>query len=155
MVWWQAALWALAGGFVVEGLEFAALQRRHRKWPWQVDADAAEATGGTAAGPLGYFVAEMVRLAAGGVLGAALAAQITGPLPALAIGAAAPVIASHLAAYVPLPSLPSQAEADAGIAPSHATHTSLDHSSAATKPAQQRRHPTPSSGSAPERRGTT
>lgn len=101
MVWWQGALWALAGGFVVEGLEFAAVQRRYGKWPWQVDA-AATGDGG-AAGPLGYFLAELIRLAAGGVLGAALAGQVTAPLPALAIGAAAPVIAGHLATYVPLP----------------------------------------------------
>jgi hypothetical protein len=103
MAWWQAALWALAGGFVMEGLEFSALWRRHRRWPWQIDADAADTAGGGAAGPLGYFLAELARLAAGGILGAALAGQVTGPLPALAIGAAAPAIAGRLAAYVPLP----------------------------------------------------
>lgn len=110
MVWWQAALWALAGGFVVEGLEFAALQRRHHKWPWQVDAEALAsnpppgdtADNTAAAGPLGYFIAELIRLAAGGLLGAAMAGQITAPLPALAIGAAAPIVAGNLGAYIPL-----------------------------------------------------
>lgn len=141
MAWWQAALWALAGGFVVEGLEFVALLRRHRKWPWQVDA---EATGSTAAGPLGYFIAEIVRLAAGGILGAALAAQVTGPLPAVAIGAAAPVIAGHLTAYVPLPPPPPDAE----VQPARTS----DSGPAVPKPAQQRRRPTPRSAS--EQRGT-
>jgi hypothetical protein len=155
MVWWQAALWALAGGFVVEGLEFAALQRRHRKWPWQVDADAAEAAGGAAAGPLGYFVAEVMRLAAGGVLGAALTAQITGPLPAVAIGAAAPVIAGHLAAYVPLSPMPSQADAVAGGTPSPAALGGLDNRSAAAELAQERRDSTTDFGSVSERRGMT
>ncbi|WP_125783509.1 hypothetical protein [Amycolatopsis sp. WAC 01375] len=155
MMWWQAALWALAGGFVVEGLEFAALQRRYRKWPWQVDADAAEGAGGTAAGPLGYFVAELVRLAAGGILGAALSAQVTGPLPAVAIGAAAPVIAGHLAAYVPLPPIPSQDGQVAGAAPPPVAHDGLDHNSAAAKPTQERRHPSPDSESLPESRGMT
>lgn len=140
---------------MVEGFEFTALQRRYRKWPWQVDADAAEATGGTAAGPLGYFVAEIVRLAAGGILGAALAAQITGPLPAVAIGAAAPVIAGHLAAYVPLLPMPTHTDTDTDAGPPQVTHTGLDHSSAAAGPAQQFHHPTPSSGPAPERKGTT
>ncbi|WP_125726889.1 hypothetical protein [Kibdelosporangium aridum] len=108
MVWWQAALWALAGGVVVEGLEFAALQRRHHKWPWEVDAEVVRSDS-TAAGPLGYFLGELVRLATGGILGAALAGQITGPLAALAIGAAAPAIAGHLGVYVPLPPAAPQA----------------------------------------------
>lgn len=112
MAWWQAALWALAGGFVIEGLEFSALWQRHRRWPWQVDAEST-AGEGKAAGPWGYFLAELARLAAGGVLGAALAGQVTGPLPALAIGAAAPVIAGRLVAYVPLP------EVAPDLAPQH------------------------------------
>jgi hypothetical protein len=103
MAWWQAALWALAGGFVLEGLEFSVLLRRHRCWPWQVDADTA---GGAAAGPLGYFLAEMVRLAVGGILGAGFAGQVTGPIPALAIGVAAPAIVGRLTTYVPLPEAP-------------------------------------------------
>lgn len=107
MVWWHAGLWALAGGFVVEGLEFAALQRRHRRWPWQVDAETNPAENTMGAGPAGYFIAELVRLIAGGVLGAAMASQITAPLPALALGAAAPIVAGNLAAYIPLPAPPA------------------------------------------------
>ncbi|WP_143267176.1 hypothetical protein [Amycolatopsis thailandensis] len=111
MLWWQAALWALAGGFVVEGLEFAAVLRRHRLWPWQVDPRPETDIGTTAAGPLGYFIGEVVRLAVGGVLGAALSGQITDSLPALAIGAAAPAVAGNLFAFVPLPHQPDTSQA--------------------------------------------
>ncbi len=104
MIWWEAALWALAGGFVAEGLEFAALQRRHRKWPWQVDAEASTDESDVGSGVLGSFVGEALRLAAGCILGAALAGQVTGPLPALAIGATAPVVAGNLLTFVPLQS---------------------------------------------------
>jgi hypothetical protein len=153
MVWWQAALWALAGGFVVEGLEFAALQRRHRKWPWQVDAEATAVTDGTAAGPLGYFVGEVLRLAAGGVLGAALAGQVTGPLPALAIGAAAPVIAGHLAAYVPLPTVASEASPPGTMDPSSLDQVGQGNNG--SLPAHQRSLPVPMPEPLPEREGTT
>ncbi|MBP2321537.1 hypothetical protein JOF56_001922 [Kibdelosporangium banguiense] len=151
MVWWQAALWALAGGFVVEGLEFAALQRRHRKWPWQVDTEATEATG---AGPLGYFLAELVRLAVGGVLGAALAGQVTGPLPALAIGAAAPIIAGHLTAYLPLPPTPHQVgPADTTSPP--AAQTIPENVPPPATPAQPQPRPAPAPEPMHERGGTT
>jgi hypothetical protein len=156
MAWWQVALWALAGGFVVEGLEFTALQRRHRKWPWQVDAEAAETTGSTAAGPLGYFLAELVRLAAGGILGAALAGQVTGPLPAVAIGAAAPIIAGHLAAYVPLPPRPAQDGPAISTIPSATAQASSDNNGAlSTRSAQRQRRPASSPEPLPERGGTT
>jgi hypothetical protein len=153
MVWWQAALWALAGGFVVEGLEFAALLRRHRKWPWQVDAEAAAAVDGAAAGPLGYFLAELVRLAAGGVLGAALAGQITAPLPALAIGAAAPIIAGHLTAFVPLPPTAPQSSLVGDANASATAQTSSETGSSPAMPRQPRADPT--AELQPERRGTT
>jgi hypothetical protein len=125
MEWWQAALWALAGGVVVEGLEFAALQRRHRKWPWEVDAEASAGADSTAAGPLGYFLGELLRLGAGGILGAALAGQVTGPLAALAIGAAAPAIAEKLVAYVPLPPTPSEASPAPAAVPQPPAQPSL------------------------------
>ncbi|TCO47312.1 hypothetical protein EV192_11752 [Actinocrispum wychmicini] len=154
MVWWQACLWALAGGFVAEGLEFAALQRRYRKWPWEVDAEATAPTGGTAAGPLGYFIAELIRLAVGGILGAALAGQVTAPLPALAIGATAPVVAGHLAAYLPLPSAPAPDTPPSNTAPSTNARTMSNtqpHTTKVTRPrtltappnAQTKRQETP------------
>jgi hypothetical protein len=105
MQWWEAGLWALAGGFVVEGLEFSTVRRRHRQWPWQVDAAASESnvdSTSSAAGPLGYFIGEFIRLAAGSVLGAAMAGSVSAPLPALAVGAAAPIIAGNLASLIPM-----------------------------------------------------
>lgn len=154
MVWWQAALWALAGGFVVEGLEFAALLRRHHKWPWQVDAEAAATIGGTAAGPLGYFLAELVRLAAGGVLGAALAGQVTAPLPALAIGAAAPIIAGHLTAYIPLPPNPPQVDPIRDANRVSMAETAPESGPSPAKPAPRPPRPVPTAERPRERRGT-
>lgn len=99
MNWLHAALWGVAGGFVLEGLEFHAVLRRHGKWPWKVTGR------GVRAGATGYVCAELIRLAVGGILAGAAAAsgQVSGALAALAIGVAAPVMVERLAALVPIP----------------------------------------------------
>jgi hypothetical protein len=92
----QAALWGLFGGFAVEGLDLITALRR-RGWPWRVE-------GPPEAGPVGYAVAELIRLIIGGGVAWAVAAsgQITGPAGALAVGAAAPLIVERLTSAVPL-----------------------------------------------------
>lgn len=97
--WVHAALWGVAGGFVLEGLELWAALRRHGKWPWKVTGRGAKA------GAVGYLIAELIRLTAGGILAAAAAAsgQVSGPLAALAIGVAAPMMVERLTALIPLP----------------------------------------------------
>jgi hypothetical protein len=99
VTWHEAALWGLAGGFVVEGLDLYTAVRRHGKWPWRVTGP------GPAAGLAGYVVAELVRLLIGGVLaaGAAASSQVSGAVAAMAIGVAAPVMVERLTALIPLP----------------------------------------------------
>lgn len=105
--WVQAALWGVAGGFVLEGLEFHAALRRHGRWPWKVTGRGARV------GTAGYLIAELIRLMAGGILAGAASAsgQVSGPLAALAIGVAAPVMVERLTALIPLPSSESTSPA--------------------------------------------
>jgi hypothetical protein len=81
----QLALWGLAGGFVVEGLELVAAIRRTRGWPWRVHGEVGLAP---------YLVSVALRLAVSGVLAAALGAngQVSGPAGAAMIGITAPLI---------------------------------------------------------------
>src|SRR4051812_41851875 len=100
-----AGLWGMAGGFVVEGLEFYVAVRRHGSWPWKVVGP------GIKAGPRAYAVAESIRSLVGGVLAGSAAAsgQVAGPLAAVAIGVAAPFIVDRLSTLVPLQLPPSTA----------------------------------------------
>jgi hypothetical protein len=97
MVGLDAGLWGLFGGFAVEGLELYTAWRRYGRWPWN-SPDSSEA------GPWGYAVAEVVRLLIGAGLAWAAAAtgQISGPLGALGVGAAAPTIIGQMARTIPL-----------------------------------------------------
>lgn len=81
----QLALWGLAGGFAVEGLELVSAIRRTRGWPWRVDGEVG-------LGP--YLFSVAVRLAISAVLAVALGAngQVSGPAGALMIGITAPLI---------------------------------------------------------------
>ena len=81
----QLALWGLAGGFAVEGLELVAAIRRTRGWPWRVDGEVG-------LGP--YLLSVVLRLAISAVLAMALGAngQVSGPAGALMIGITAPLI---------------------------------------------------------------
>jgi hypothetical protein len=116
-----AGLWGLFGGFAVEGLEFYAVWQRYRRWPWRaLSSDDIDSAGGTPpahqeAGAWGYAVAEVIRLLIGAGLAWAAAAtgQISGPLGALGVGAAAPTIIGQLVRTIPLelpaPTLPGAA----------------------------------------------
>lgn len=101
--WVHAGLWGLAGGFIVEGLELYVAVRQKGKWPWRVDGESEN----DQAGPLAYVIAETIRMVIGGILAGASAAsgQVTGPLAAVAIGVAAPVMVGHLTALLPIPAL--------------------------------------------------
>jgi hypothetical protein len=110
MVGLVAGLWGLFGGFAVEGLELYAAWQRYRRWPWQRPGDSeVSATNGAdqelgEVGVWGYIVAETIRLLIGAGLAWAAAAtgQISGPLGALGVGAAAPTIIGQLMRAVPL-----------------------------------------------------
>lgn len=54
---------------------------------------------------MGYAVAELVRLVAGGVLASGTAASglVSGPLAAIAIGVATPLMVERLTGLIPLP----------------------------------------------------
>lgn len=94
----QAGLWGLAGGFVVDGLEFYTAVRRYGCLPWKVKGPGLEA------GRVAYLIAESVRMLVGGILasGAASSGQVSGPLAAIAIGVAAPLMVERLTALIPL-----------------------------------------------------
>lgn len=94
----QAGLWGLAGGFVVDGLEFYTTVRRYGCLPWKVKGPGLEA------GRTAYLVAESVRMLIGGILasGAASSGQVSGPLAAIAIGVAAPLMVERLTTLIPL-----------------------------------------------------
>ena len=95
MSWIDAALWGVLGSCAVEGLDCNTAVRRHGRWPWR-------ARGPHEVGAFGYVVAELIRLIIGGVLAAAAVSQFTGPVGALAVGIAAPLIVERLARAVPL-----------------------------------------------------
>ncbi|MCA1705637.1 MAG: hypothetical protein LC808_21210 [Actinobacteria bacterium] len=97
MTWIEAALWGLFGGFAVEGLDLYGAVRRRGCWPWR-------AVGPREVGAAGYFVAELIRLVIGSGLAWALAesGQINGPIGALAVGIAAPLIVERLTRAMPL-----------------------------------------------------
>ncbi|MFD5092782.1 hypothetical protein ACFWMR_19430 [Amycolatopsis thailandensis] len=105
MNWVHAGLWGLTGGFIVEGLELYVAVRQKGAWPWRVTGE------GPTAGPAAYAVAETIRMLIGGILAAATAAsgQVAGPLAAVAIGVAAPVMVGHLTALLPIPMKPADA----------------------------------------------
>ena len=91
MEWWQVAIWGFLGGFIVDGLEVWRLVRSNNgSWPAQCSSFA-------------FFVAEMIRLISGAVLSVAfgISKQISGPLGALAIGVATPLIVEKLSALLP------------------------------------------------------
>lgn len=97
MLWVEAALWGLSGGFAVEGLDLYGAVRRRGCWPWR-------ARGPREVGPVGYFVAELIRLVIGSILASALAesSQINTAFGALAVGVAAPLIVERLTQAIPL-----------------------------------------------------
>jgi hypothetical protein len=89
-----AGSWGLFGAFAVEGMDLYDAVRRHRRWPWHdAGGSSAEATA------VQYAIAELIRLMIGWGLAIASVGtgQVSGPLGAIAVGAAAPVIISRWA----------------------------------------------------------
>lgn len=93
MVGVVAGVWGLFGGFAVSGLELQALLRRRGCWPWQAREGQPPEISLTA-----YLAGEIIRMLVGAGLAWAAAAtgQISGPLGAVGIGAAAPFILDQL-----------------------------------------------------------
>ena len=93
MVGAVAGVWGLFGGFAVSGLELQALLRSRGRWPWQSAKGEPPEISRSA-----YLTGEIVRLLVGAGLAWAAAAtgQISGPLGAVGIGAAAPFILDQL-----------------------------------------------------------
>jgi hypothetical protein len=81
--------------------------RRYGRWPWR--QQLYPGTGKVPeAGPVGYAIAEAVRLfiGAGPAWAAPATGQITGPLGAPGVGVAAPAIIGQLAKAIPLTASP-------------------------------------------------
>jgi hypothetical protein len=91
---WQYAIWGVAGGLAVEGLEFQAAIRRMGDWPWRNPEEPAP-------GPMGAAV--LIRVLAGALLAPAMASagQIAGAFGALWVGIAAPLLIEQLAKQAP------------------------------------------------------
>lgn len=92
---WVFALWGLLGGLAVEAMDFVKAIRRVKGWPWRPPL-------GPGGGP--YCVSVIVRIGAGGILAGAAGAsgQISGPIIALALGTAAPLVLEKLSQQIPM-----------------------------------------------------
>jgi hypothetical protein len=95
MSWWQYALWGAFGGLAVEAIQFYGAIRRTGRWPWEIKGEPA---------PLPLLASVVIRVGVG--FGLALAAaetqQVNGPLGAIAVGVAAPLLIEQMAKRVPL-----------------------------------------------------
>ncbi len=95
MTAWQAALWGAFGGLAVEAIQFSGVLRRTGTWPWNIEGEP----------PAGLWSASvLIRVGLG--LGLAVAAfqtgEIAGPIGAIAIGVAAPLIIEQMGQDAPL-----------------------------------------------------
>src|SRR5450755_3321685 len=90
MVGVVAGMWGLFGGFAIAGLDLHASLRHRGCWPWQ----ARKGDPDPEISPAAYFTGEIIRMVIGAGLAwaAASTGQISGPLGAVGIGAAAPII---------------------------------------------------------------
>jgi hypothetical protein len=99
-----SGLWALAGAVVVEALELSGEIRRSKgRWPWR----------GTKLWPSVLAVA--LRLAASGLLAAAMSAQFADKWAAFTVGIAAPLIVSRLAEQIPVSHIGNRNETDGPV----------------------------------------
>lgn len=92
---WQFGLWGLFGGFAVEALEFLRAIRRVGDWPWCSKDEPG-------AGPMLASVLVRMGLGFGLAAAATASAQVSGPLGAIAIGVAAPLVLEQFSAQSPL-----------------------------------------------------
>src|SRR5262245_39818781 len=96
MVWWHALLWGVFGSFAVEALDFqtfARSTRRRRQLTLGV-IDRAY---------LSISVVFRIALGGGVALAAFQSGQLVGPLAAVGMGAAAPLMLAQLSKVVPVP----------------------------------------------------
>ena len=106
MTWWQACGWGLLGAGLIEvrGLWSAIEPSRVPKWPWKDGRGRPQVWG--------YVIAVACRFVMAVGLNAVYAAshQIAGPLGAVTMGIAAPLIIQQMAVRgeVPAPASPPQ-----------------------------------------------
>lgn len=92
---WDYLLWGAYGGLAVEAIEFSGAIRRIKDWPWKVAGESP---------PFVLAISVMIRigLSLGLTLAAGQAGQIAGPMGAVAVGAAAPLLIEQMAKQVSL-----------------------------------------------------
>ncbi|MFI0480054.1 hypothetical protein [Actinomadura sp. 9N215] len=90
-----AALWGLAGGLCVEGLDLYARIHRGRGWSWRRPIPQ---------GWVAFVLSVGIRSGVGAILAAATAAsgQVEGAFAAFALGVGAPLVIERLARAVPV-----------------------------------------------------
>jgi hypothetical protein len=95
MTWWEYVLWGAFGGLAVEAIEFYGAIRRLKDLPWKTKGESP---------PLALAVSVVIRVGVGlGLtLAAGLAGLVSGPIGAIAIGVAAPLLIEQMAKQVPL-----------------------------------------------------
>lgn len=109
--WYTFALWGLFGGVIVDGLEiWRNIRANNGQWPQKFRTWS-------------YLIAEIIRLGAGAGLAVAFgqSGQVSGPLGALAIGVATPLIVEKLSQQLPTFDYPLPENADTPDANQHHT----------------------------------
>jgi hypothetical protein len=92
---WLYALWGAFGGLAVEAIQFYGAIRRTGKWPWKTKGEPRP-------GPLAASVVIRVGVGFGLAFAAFETNQVSGPLGAIAVGVAAPLLIEQMAKRVPL-----------------------------------------------------
>jgi hypothetical protein len=99
-------MWGGFGGLAVEAIQFYGALRRTGDWPWRIPGE-----------PRPWPLAASVLIRVGVGLGLAFAAgdtgQIAGPIGAIAVGVAAPLLIEQMARQIPLvedPAAPGPAQ---------------------------------------------
>ena len=90
----QFALWGAFGGFAVEALQFYSALRSCGDWPWRVKGEPPP-------GPLAASVAIRVSVGLGLAAAAGATGQVAGPIGAIAVGVAAPLVIEQMARHIP------------------------------------------------------
>jgi hypothetical protein len=104
---WQYALWGAFGGVAVEAIQFYGAIRRTGDWPWRTKGEPRP-------GPLAASVVIRVGVGFGLALAAVLTGQVSGPLGAIAVGVAAPLLIQQMAKQVPVDARPSVEQGGSG-----------------------------------------
>jgi hypothetical protein len=89
MTWWELAAWGAFGGLSVEAIEFYGVIKSHKRWPWQLSGEPG-------AGPLAVSVFIRIGLGLGLAWAAGDTGQVPGPLGAIAVGVAAPLLVEQM-----------------------------------------------------------